>query len=192
MASYIARRKFLVTLGGTVVAWPLAARAQPVVPVMGFLHYGSPNVYAYIAEAARRGLQEAGYFDGQNVTIEYHWAEGRYDRLPALADDLVRRRVNVILAGGSVAAQVAKKATATCQPDWGQDVDLEQFRSGPRTFRARSHISRCWRSKMRPPILRELNNGPVAMKLDRGAAFSAPPWIALSIVAISRTLVAGT
>jgi ABC-type uncharacterized transport system substrate-binding protein len=109
MASHIGRRKFLATLGGAAVSWPLAAGAQQRMPVVGLLHYGSPNTFAHIAEAVRRGLKEAGYVDGQDVAIEYRWAHGHYERLPALAG----HRFSVIIAGGTVAAQAAKEATAT-------------------------------------------------------------------------------
>ena len=108
------RREFLGALGGLAAAWPLASRAQqPTLPVVGFLHYTSPDKLVHLAEAVRRGLKEVGYVEGQNMAIEYSWAEGDYARLPALAADLVRRQVNVITAGGNVAAQAAKRATTT-------------------------------------------------------------------------------
>ena len=114
MASYIGRRKFLATLGGAVATWPLAARAeQPALPVVGFIRDGSADANARNVAAFRKGLNETGTVEGQNVTVEYHWLEGRHDHLPALMADLVRRQVAVIATAGNVPALAAKAATAT-------------------------------------------------------------------------------
>ena len=108
------RREVLLLFGGTVAAWPCTAHAQHATPVVGFLNSVSPGPWTDLVAAFRKGLSETGFVEGQNVAIEYRWAEGRYDSLPALADDLVRRRVGVIVAtGGSPAALAAKAATAT-------------------------------------------------------------------------------
>jgi len=108
------RREFVALLGGTAT-WPLAARAQqPTMPVVAFINGGSSNDSGRYAAAFRKGLDETGYAEGQNVTIEYHWLEAQYDRLPALTADLVRRQVSVIATPGSnVATLSAKAATAT-------------------------------------------------------------------------------
>lgn len=108
------RREFIIISVGGAVSWPIAVRAQQsTMPVVGFLNGSSPAGYARMVAAFRQGLKETGYVEGQNVAIEYRWAEGDFDRLPALAAELVRRQVSVIAATSTPANLVAKNATST-------------------------------------------------------------------------------
>jgi putative tryptophan/tyrosine transport system substrate-binding protein len=110
----VRRREFITLMGGSMAVWPRAAHAQqPAMPVIGFLHGASPGTYAPMMTAFRQSLKDAGYVEGHNVAIEYRWAEGHYERLPALAVDLVRRQVAAIVTGGTPPALAAKAASST-------------------------------------------------------------------------------
>jgi ABC-type uncharacterized transport system substrate-binding protein len=123
MANYIGRRIFLAMLGAAA-AWPLAARAQQAVPVIGFMSSRSPEDSVHLLEAFRRGLKEGGFVEGQNVAIEFRWARGDYNKLPALAADLVSRRVNVLTAvGGDPSPRAANRATSTIPIVFGMGGD---------------------------------------------------------------------
>ena len=123
------RRQFIALLGGTVATWPLAAVAQQsAIPTIGFLRSTRPDASTDLLVALRKGLKETGYVEGQNLTIEYRWAENQQERLSALAADLVRQRCVVIIAGGVNAAFAAKAATATIPIIFATGVD--PLRSG--------------------------------------------------------------
>src|SRR5262249_43153432 len=110
-------RDFIALLGGTTAAWPLATRAeQSPMPVIGFLNSASPQPFANYVAGFRAGLKGTGYVDGQNVAIEFRWAEGHYDRLPEMAADLVSRKVAVLVSTGGTPSITAAKAATTTIP----------------------------------------------------------------------------
>ena len=130
MTVTIRRRELLAALGGASAAWPLTARAQQPLPVIGFINGGSADASARFVTAFHEGLSETGFVEGQNVGVEYHWLEGKYDQLPALMADLVRRRVALIATPGSgPAARAAKAATSTIP------IVFRRIRAGSRSRR---------------------------------------------------------
>ena len=154
MAIHIRRREFLSTLCGVAVAWPLAARAEDAMPVIGFLSAASSGPFAHFAAAFLQGLQAVGYIEGKNVAVDYRWAEGQYDRLPELATDLVRRNVAVIAAtGGPASGLAAKAATVTTPIVFIHALDPVQarFRRQPQSTRRQRYrhlsVHRCTRAQ---------------------------------------------
>lgn len=118
------RRDFITLLGAAAVTWPLGARAQTPMPVVGFMSGRAPEESAHLVAAFRQGLADSGFVDGQNVTIEFRWAEGDYDRLPGLAAELVNRKVAILIGvGGDVSAVAAAKATTTIPVVFGMGGD---------------------------------------------------------------------
>src|SRR5436305_14303251 len=126
-------REFITLLGAAAaaysVSWPLAASArQPALPVVAFVNAGTPEAATRYLAAFRKGLNETGYFEGQNVTVEYHWLEGQYNRLPQLMADLVRRQVAVVATPGNVTTAAAKAATATIPIVFGFGDNADRLR----------------------------------------------------------------
>ena len=158
------RRSFLIGLGGAAALWPLAARGQQaVMPVIGFLGAPSAAPYARYVDAIHQGLKQAGFVEGQNVRTEYRWAEGHYDRLPALAADLVSRHVSVIVPiGGTPAVAAAKTATSTTPIVFniGSDpVKLRLAKPGVKMFDANANAHGLLRSSQHAATGGNANGG---------------------------------
>ena len=117
LREHMRRREFITLLGGAAAAWPVAARAQqPAMPVVGYVSGRSPGSDAYLVEGFRRGLRENGFTEGQNVALEFRWADGRLDRLPAMAGELIERKVAVLFAGAADVATGALRVASAIVP----------------------------------------------------------------------------
>jgi putative tryptophan/tyrosine transport system substrate-binding protein len=171
----VRRREFLGVLGGAAAAWPVAARAQqPAMPVIGLLHPASPDTFAFAGRlrGLRQGLKDIGYIEGENVAIEYRWAENQTDRLPELAADLVRRRVTVIAVIGESATVAAKAATTTIPTIFAVSEDpVSPLRRAIASFQPRSWITIRFRRRPNACDEQTIPNEKVALRSRRG------PWI---------------
>jgi putative tryptophan/tyrosine transport system substrate-binding protein len=207
MAINIARRKFVAALGGAAAAWPLVARAQqPAMPVVGLINAGSPEVYSRYVAAFYKGLNETGYVEGQNVTVEDHWLESQFDRLPALLADLIRRQVAVIATPGSEKATIAAKAATATIPivfSTGQDpVELGLVASLARPGGNATGINNFMQevAAKRLRLLRDLvpkavriavlvNPANAASEASRREVQEAAPAIGLQILVLNATTI---
>jgi putative tryptophan/tyrosine transport system substrate-binding protein len=207
MAINIARRKFVAALGGAAAAWPLVARAQqPAMPVVGLINAGSPEVFSRYVAAFHKGLNETGYVEGQNVTVEDHWLESQFDRLPALLADLIRRQVAVIATPGSEKATIAAKAATATIPivfSTGQDpVELGLVASLARPGGNATGINNFMQevAAKRLRLLRDLvpkavriavlvNPANAASEASRREVQEAAPAIGLQILVLNATTI---
>jgi hypothetical protein len=161
------RREFIGLIGGAAVGWPLAAQAQPKIPRIGFMGNSTAALEANLVDAFREGLRELGYEEGRNIVIEYRWADGKYDRFPALVAELIAAKVDAIVTAGTPAALAVKKATTTvplvmvavgapgpyAEPGatWGQSHWIKLNRARPRGQTAPAFgVKSCLRFRMSP------------------------------------------
>ena len=207
MAISIGRRQFISALGGAAAAWPLVARAQqPAMPVVGLINAGSPEVFSRYVAAFHKGLNETGYVEGQNVTVEDHWLESQFDRLPALLADLIRRQVAVIATPGSEKATIAAKAATATIPivfSTGQDpVELGLVASLARPGGNATGINNFMQevAAKRLRLLRDLvpkavriavlvNPANAASEASRREVQEAAPAIGLQILVLNATTI---